>query len=68
MRRPRHPTTKAHNLTHENSTSLTNLANAMRDLAADPERRNALGRHGRELAEHMGTDAYLRQLTELMGD
>ena len=22
MRRPRHPTTKAHNLTHENSTSL----------------------------------------------
>ena len=45
-----------------------NLAAAMRDLAADPNRRQSLGRHGRELAEHLGTDAYLRQLTELMGD
>ena len=45
-----------------------NLAAAMRDFAADPAKRAAYGAHGRELAEKLGTAAYLNQLVELMGE
>ncbi|WP_055426839.1 glycosyltransferase family 4 protein [Bifidobacterium aesculapii] len=45
-----------------------NLADAMRDFAADPQKRAAYGAHGRELAERLSTAAYLNQLVELMGE
>lgn len=53
----------------ERDSELTeHLADAMRDFAADSDKRETYGRHGRELAEKLSTAAYLGQLTELMGE
>lgn len=47
---------------------VSNLSSAIKSLAADPKKREDMGRHGRLLSEGLSASAYLEQLIALFKD
>ena len=47
---------------------VSNLSSAIKNLAADPKKREDMGRHGRLLSEGLSASAYLEQLIALFKD